>query len=255
MKHSTLTNPDDLHYAKVRTFTGDPAFVYPDFPDQLLVATDTNKVYRANWISEGAVTELVSSNANSAQVEFFPPINRPDKAGQFFYDQWEHELYISVANYFDVLWWKPVHRMQDFLSCSFVAQTSDETLNSSATFGLLYSEATPQEIEAGTFDFTRDVADNISLGNGVDLSSYLNSYGFGAYTIGYTVSNPNNLIVFSNLINQSTSVPLGFELRSSPNLVLANGQQTSNNYLYFYRKPPNEVLNIKVVISNIEIGG
>lgn len=57
-KHSTLTNPNDLHYSKIRTFTGDPTGITPDFIDQILTATDTNKVYRATGITIGGLVEL-----------------------------------------------------------------------------------------------------------------------------------------------------------------------------------------------------
>jgi len=58
-RHSTLTNPNDLHYAKIKTFTGDSALITPDFVDQILTATDTNKVYRANSNIQGGLIELV----------------------------------------------------------------------------------------------------------------------------------------------------------------------------------------------------
>lgn len=56
MRHSELTN--DLHYARLRTFTGNPANITPDFFDQILTATDTNKVYRATGTNQGQLVEL-----------------------------------------------------------------------------------------------------------------------------------------------------------------------------------------------------
>lgn len=56
MRHSELTT--DLHYARLRTFTGNPATITPDFADQILTATDTNKVYRATGTNQGALVEL-----------------------------------------------------------------------------------------------------------------------------------------------------------------------------------------------------
>ena len=56
MRHSELTN--DLHYARLRTFTGNPASITPDFFDQILTATDTNKVYRATGTNQGQLVEL-----------------------------------------------------------------------------------------------------------------------------------------------------------------------------------------------------
>jgi len=56
MRHSDLKN--DLHYAKLKTFTGNPATITPDFFDQILTATDTNKVYRATGTNQGQLVEL-----------------------------------------------------------------------------------------------------------------------------------------------------------------------------------------------------
>ncbi|MBD2150800.1 hypothetical protein H6F44_11810 [Pseudanabaena sp. FACHB-1277] len=56
MRHSELTT--DLHYARLRTFTGNPATITPDFFDQILTATDTNKVYRATGTNQGQLVEL-----------------------------------------------------------------------------------------------------------------------------------------------------------------------------------------------------
>ena len=63
-RHSTLTNPNDLHYAKIRTFTGNPSAITPDFADQLLTATDTNKVYRATGTSIGNLIELAPTDGD-----------------------------------------------------------------------------------------------------------------------------------------------------------------------------------------------
>lgn len=56
MRHSDLKN--DLHYAKLKTFTGNPATITPDFFDQILTAIDTNKVYRATGTNQGQLVEL-----------------------------------------------------------------------------------------------------------------------------------------------------------------------------------------------------
>ena len=65
-RHSTLTNPNDLHYAKIRTFTGNPSAITPDFADQLLTATDTNKVYRATGTLAGNLIELAPTDGGGS---------------------------------------------------------------------------------------------------------------------------------------------------------------------------------------------
>lgn len=57
-KHSTLTNADDLHDAKIRTFTGDPNLAVPAFIGQMLCNTSTNKIYRATGITTGDLIEI-----------------------------------------------------------------------------------------------------------------------------------------------------------------------------------------------------
>lgn len=56
-KHSTLTNPDDLHYAKIRSFTGDPSVVTPDFIGQILIRVDTNETFYSTGITQGQLTK------------------------------------------------------------------------------------------------------------------------------------------------------------------------------------------------------
>ena len=75
-KHSALTDSSQLHYAKMRSFTGNKNNITPEFIDQLLVATDTNKIYRSTGISQGDIIELVSpvdwEDVTNKPVEFPP---------------------------------------------------------------------------------------------------------------------------------------------------------------------------------------
>lgn len=64
MRHSDLTSPADLHFSKLRTFTGSPSAVAPDFAAQILAATDTNKIYRATGTAQGNLIELAPQEQN-----------------------------------------------------------------------------------------------------------------------------------------------------------------------------------------------
>lgn len=61
MKHSNINSADQLHYAKVRGFTGDPALVVPDFVDQLLVRRDTQEAYVSSGTNAGELFKLLGS--------------------------------------------------------------------------------------------------------------------------------------------------------------------------------------------------
>lgn len=67
MRHSDLINPTDLHFSKFKTFSGSPLAIAPDFADQILAATDTNKVYRATGTAQGAVVELLATPQDNGQ--------------------------------------------------------------------------------------------------------------------------------------------------------------------------------------------
>lgn len=69
MKHSELNTADTLHYAKVRTFTGESSAVTPDFINQLLVKSETKEQFVSTGVNAGALVKLSSDGNNSP-----PPI-------------------------------------------------------------------------------------------------------------------------------------------------------------------------------------
>jgi hypothetical protein len=100
-KHSTLTSPDDLHYAKIRTLSGNVANFVPDFIDQLIAATDTNRVYRATGTGAGNLVELLPSvdgGGGSSKVRFFNGIAiAPDNLEQLLIDTTTNRVYRSIG--------------------------------------------------------------------------------------------------------------------------------------------------------------
>lgn len=65
MKHSNLNTAEQLHFAKVRTFTGASSAVTPDFIDQLLVNTETKEQFIATGTNAGQLVKLLGDVGNS----------------------------------------------------------------------------------------------------------------------------------------------------------------------------------------------
>jgi len=246
-RHSTLTNPNDLHYAKVRTFSGDPNLVYPDFADQLLIASDSKRIYASTSTDQGAIVQLVANIGENlvASVELTnsPPTIRPNASGKLLLDTSSNSFYASVLNPVGVYWWRRVADLKPFLISSFstggVNATSTDLL-----FKWFYSPFTDLEIASAPFDFTLEIATISGVQeSSLDFSDLVYTYGPGAYTIGYEILNPS---AFDGL-NLSTQVLSLYDIeyqggsgvRSNPSSLTCNGLQVSSDYLYVYDLPPN----------------
>lgn len=141
MKHSNLNTADKLHYAKVRTFTGDPALVSPDFADQILVATDTNKIYRATGTTTGQLTQTISEVEQTNQTQLVgsvlglqttPVEVAPLFVGQTFFDIDTQTDWIAVHTRSIGGWvekgyrWMVYAQIQDFTAGKIFAGQSIE---------------------------------------------------------------------------------------------------------------------------------
>jgi hypothetical protein len=257
-RHSALTNPTDLHYAKVRSFSGNPANVSPEFADQLIIASDTNKIYRATDTAQGALVELEAGGGGGI-IGFFPPSDRPEKEGLFYFDQSQNQLYIAVANYVGDRWWKPVDGVAGLAgftaTCSMVEASEDEFISPSAFFTLFFSELSPSEIEAAPFNFARTFTTDIQPLDTFDLGYWLNALGTGCYTFGYTADNPNNKITTTEFINIGSAVPSGLDLRTTPQPLTANNLPIRSNYLYYTGQKVEGALEMQCTLIVVPIGG
>jgi len=233
-KHSTLANADDLHYAKVRSFEGDPANILPEFIDQIIIATDTNRIYRATGTIQGAIVALEAGGGEGV-VSFFPPETRPDKEGRFYFDQSQNQLYIAVANPEGDRWWKPsdgIDRVAGFSATCFMQDISQNAaISSSLFFTLFFSALSPSQIESSAYDFTRTIATSIQPLDTFDLKYWLDTLGQGCYTFGYTADNPDNELILLSLT--TSNIPSGLELRDSSQPITALGVQIDSTYLYY----------------------
>ena len=250
-KHSTLTDPTDLHYAKVRSFTGDPTNVSPDFVDELVIATDTNRIYRATGIDSGQLIELVANSGSGVLVGLSSPTTNPEKEGEIFFNQTLAQLFVSVSNSLGVLWWKPLNYMENICSATISATTDDASINNSAEFSLWYTPFPPSEIESQAFEFSVAARTGLLVG-AVDLSPDLNALGRGCYAIGYSFPAPEGV---SLLVQASASgvVPDGFELRTSPYVVSANGVQITSYFFFSGQSLGNLDLIVNLVSVSIEL--
>jgi hypothetical protein len=256
-KHSTLINPSDLHYAKVRAIQGDPAIVYPDFEDQLIIATDSNRIYRASGTDQGAIVELEAGGDGGGKISFFPPESRPEKEGLFYFDQTQNQLYIAVANYVGDKWWKPSNGVEGLTgfsaTCSMEENSGDEDISSSAFFTLFFSTLSPSEIESSAYDFTRTFATDIQPLATFDLGYWLNALGTGCYTFGYTANNPSEKLTYTSF-GAIGGMLSGLELRTSSQPITANGLTISKSYLYFSGLKVEGTLEMQCTLSAYTIG-
>lgn len=67
MKHSELNTGEALHFAKLRSFTGSPTQIRPDFINQLLARADTRQLYLAIGTGLGQIVEIVAVNPTQGQ--------------------------------------------------------------------------------------------------------------------------------------------------------------------------------------------
>jgi hypothetical protein len=196
-----LTNADELHYAKVRTFTGSPALVTPDFVDQILIATDTNKIFRANSTATGSIVESLASASNTnnalALDVFTSSPDFPAAAiGQICFDQTNREFWVAVNNAGEPLWAstaKPILTPEPMtvtganLIYSFgeADQYPEVDLDWQFIFCNTVIEDRSQETDL-------DVLDCIEVGK--DLQTAINTHGPGVYAYSYWTIDPNGVL-------------------------------------------------------------
>jgi len=65
MKHSELNTGEALHFAKIRTFSGLPSTIRPDFVNQLLAKADTRQLYLGIGLGLGQMVEVIAANSPS----------------------------------------------------------------------------------------------------------------------------------------------------------------------------------------------
>jgi hypothetical protein len=118
---------------------------------------------------------------------------------------------------------------------------------------VLYSEATPTEIESGDFNFTTVLGEDLVETEYVNLSYYLNEFGRGAYAIAHEV-NPLITSVVPEL-NVVGAIPSGFEIRTTGfNLALNGEGLLERKYIYFTGDKPQGSLTLSVDIYALVIG-
>jgi len=103
----------------------------------------------------------------------------------------------------------------------------------------------PTDIEAGDFNFT--VIAESSISGTADITKAFKTYGFGFYTIGYTLSNPDSLqLNLSTYVGAQPMSNYGIEFRQSSYNLFSNGEPISSDYIFYYDLP---VGNAYIIVS------
>lgn len=184
MKHSTLTNPADLHYAKVRTFTGEPSAVTADFIDQLLVRTDTKEQFIATGTTEGALIKLASESQQTQPLlvglNQGSPVNSPPLfVGQTYFDFQQQIDWIAVHTRSQGGW------IPKTFSTNFLFSLVDNTIGNIFTgqaikifFNDLFLKPVPA---SGIYAFSVAQYEIPYAYSGFEINNFVFSQGLGCY--------------------------------------------------------------------------
>lgn len=193
MRHSALTNRDDLHYAKVRLFTGNPAVIAPDFIDQLLIASDTNKLYRATSTNAGGLTPLVavpdgSGNGGSIAITGEgTPQTPPTAIGETYFDYSSGVFWCSVNQSGNPAWMSSVPPIVVGSVSESISELQSVFPDASGYFTVYHQTGilpVPQTIEINTFNQIGSASSG--------LEALIAQHGQGAYAFGFELNDPNS---------------------------------------------------------------
>lgn len=219
-KHSTLTNPDDLHYAKVRTFSGNPASVVPDFVDELLIATDTKKIYRATSTATGGMVELSANQGNSqgnaVEIGNGIPLSPPTSEGQVYFNSASNLFYCSVNKFGSLIWQSAQPPIKVSGLDLYDGQIINVSANASGNFSVFHGQFVTSDVNS--LQYESIALENLTeISNGslynTDLENLINIYGAGLYGFGYNLYDPDSLIS-SYRISPNITSSEGFSRRS-----------------------------------------
>ena len=230
-RHSTLTNPNDLHYAKIRCFTGDPNLISPDFPDQLLAATDTNKVYRATGTQAGNLAELSpdggggngGNGGNGIKFNLGSAI-APDTYNQLLIDIYSNRIYRATG--LNVGDWLELVGGDNGLPSTIGISTGDP-LDPPVQIGQQYFDFANQTqwvaVRSGSLNGWVEIGDRTDLGLNVVNNS---SQSIGDIHVFYAdIGNPAEIetsdYTFTNYLGTIGSY---FSVGNLNNLVFAQGR-------------------------------
>ncbi len=191
MRHSELINENDLHYAKVRIFAGNPAVIAPDFINQLLIASDTNKLYRATSANAGGLIPLVAVSDGSGNggtiIGEGSPQTPPSAIGETYFDSISGIFWCSINFAGNPSWVSsvpPVKVVSVFESISeLVSLYPDVSGYFSVYHRADFLPAVQQTIDINTFT---------QIGTAINLESLIAQHGKGAYVFGFELDDPNN---------------------------------------------------------------
>jgi hypothetical protein len=242
-KHSTLTDPNDLHYAKLRTFIGNPLNVLPDFLDELIIASDTDKIYRSIGTTAGALVELSPQGNQGNQsgslisTGLYLPSYQATSVGELYFEILRKRLWISVrAN--SLSGWVPVIRRFHIYEYLNIEVSLDE--GGLEGYFELWANSNPS---ASDLDTNLGVIDAGHPENGAD--GLIAKYGSGTFAIRFVeTQNPNSV----GWQSRTTAGSLQ-ELRQ----VQVNGVQISDYCLVIPRDYPELTPPYETLLFNCEV--
>jgi hypothetical protein len=227
MRHSDIINPNYLHHSKIRTFTDSPASITPDFADQILSASDTNRIYRATGITAGALVELApagSGGGGGSSVTVSPrPYPAASTGGSILFDPNVPAMYVANGD----LRWTPINYNLK-MTCTSVTNYLSGAAQSSLVLSVLDSNGT-----AITESFS--LANFLSAEPTAAVSKDINRSGLGRYTIFAESSAGISPVMVTILdLSQNAVIPVnsgydGFEFLEHP-LIPLNLQYTLQIY-------------------------
>jgi hypothetical protein len=119
---------------RLTPFSGDPALVIPDFDNQFFASTDTNRIYRANGTTQGALIDLSYSPVPSLIVGSSYPYS-PSFIGEQYYDQTTSMFFVGTQ--LAIFGFRPVFENMEVEI--FIQNNTGLNL----TYDLYYREDTP----------------------------------------------------------------------------------------------------------------
>lgn len=245
-KHSTLTNADDLHYAKVRTFTGSPSLVTPDFIDQILIDSDTNTIYRSLSLSIGGLIALGlnSGGGGGSQLVitgYSQPDIEPEWVGQLYFSLLQRELYCASRG--SINGWIPIAAKN--ISFSFAFQNLSTIDSSAINIDLYHSDSFPYE----PFDFTlmleTSLFDSPSLEG--QFSEAILSQGRGFFTFGCSNSADGGNIALTTSLSAASTYNENITTSFYGSGLTANGLPISGTVIQidsYPRRPTNVFVDL-----------
>ncbi len=244
MRHSELIT--DLHYSKVRQFSGNPQDATPDFVGELMVQTETKQLYIATGTAAGAL-EAVGALAigGDAAIQFGNgrPTNTPSKVGLTHVDL--QLTYPSRPVYWAVRTNSPNGWISDRVWLDVNATFSNlSSQPSPSVFRLLYADVlatSPDPSFASSGEYPLTLGSPVSFGSGYGAFNF--ALG-GAIAFGFDLDPSVKVLISGSGLGGQMQVYQSTDEILDP----VSGSSLGNDFLFFNLDsyPYPETINLRV---------